>query len=1331
MSDNMVDTPSGDTNPSYKNGDNIHFDYSRTNDAVNNQNVANTTTSKKKKKNKKKNKSKSLNEPRHNILDGANNISATLNNPDDDYPTSRVIKQGPNGDVIVESIDPPSDDHESYEDHQHHHHNLPHSHSHNHNRNQDLPNPNNNYDPTVASDIKKKMDNLGKMFKEAMISDQMNGNSANSSQANPDLGNPAIEIWFHNTNPQENQDLKNFWYSLDKDSKTKLSKIDKEDLISILRVDPKQYVKNLPKEKEKNLHTFTSQNCTCLNCGRKRNMIVYEIEKLYDDHIDDIHTFINKLSDLNEIANLPNVLFNEHDSINSPQITAEHSVNNTITGAATNNTPDDPVNNNIASKGSEMAKSEMMKEFYDDKAARFTDSFKTIIRALDTDGSQEVSEERKEAAIEELREFKRLFEGNDFYFKMHKDAKLMEKVYNYVEPNGGQMASRSEMSDGLLGLLSDLFQNDGNSFIDMVETLLNSKGAKEEADNPTVKNQKYESEALQKFLQIEQDAKVFKNKIIKSQQLNDAKKMNIQDESHFDDAEAHHHHHHHHHHKDDSLDELDEEEFEEEFGSIYDGSDYDYYEDSEDGNDDQYDDEEEEDDEDDDDDDQVSSAESEISEEEKLQELRHLFLMQIVRIFRQRLKNSYKEKLSQDRTQKLIEELEAEENAKKEKELKKLKQKEKAKEKKRLQQLAKEEERKRKEDEIRAKEEERKRKEEALKLEQRRRKEEATRKKEEEKRKRIEEHQRRLELQRQKDEEEEAQRLIESERLKKEEALKALEAGKKAEEKKKANEHKKPEEAKKSDHKGKTKGEEKKRKDNSKQPMQEEEKEILLANGKFNGKLVSEKSNSHRLKPDKHPEDKKVSELEYELKNDEEDEVDALLREQEAARMMNEEENLSSNDVNPIMHDLYQSNNNDMIDSKSSTPQLENQWFGNSLAGNPITSSSPSISQHSLPHSSSFMPFNNRNTFQDPLSDPFNSTNPGPPQGNIPLHNPHAHSQPQQPQQSQHLILPQGLTQSPALGQQPSINQPPGLNQQTLGRQLSLNPTAPPGLPGPNLSSTILSNGSLTGLNGLGTSLGGGLGNSLNGGLNNGFNGVWNSSVVGPGGANTASTNNQHNATTTGNSNANNRSNSIWNNNSSGSIWNNNNSSNNGNVSNATTPNSKIQYVNVNVNENTIKNAAYQAFQMLQSSNQLEFGLAKGFALFQATNNLLPQINLNFNQFLSSLTNTSSISNYRFDFIYDDYGTVSFIKVTDNAAASSTSPLLMQAGLHTNQPQLPNQMPANSLASPLSNHLSSNNFQEAAQMHSPNLPQTQPVINQPMLNLNDNVFNNPSRSLWN
>lgn len=81
----------------FKNGDDVHFDYNST---TNDQTINSTNVQKKKKKKKSKNKHK-----------GSPNVEATLNDPDVEYPTSRVIKQAPNGDVIIESLDEPSDAH--------------------------------------------------------------------------------------------------------------------------------------------------------------------------------------------------------------------------------------------------------------------------------------------------------------------------------------------------------------------------------------------------------------------------------------------------------------------------------------------------------------------------------------------------------------------------------------------------------------------------------------------------------------------------------------------------------------------------------------------------------------------------------------------------------------------------------------------------------------------------------------------------------------------------------------------------------------------------------------------------------------------------------------------------------------------------------------------------------------------------------------------------------------------------------------------------------------------------------------------------------------------
>lgn len=124
--------------------------------------------------------------------------------------------------------------------------------------------------------------------------------------------------------------------------------------------------------------------------------------------------------------------------------------------------------------------------------------------------------------------------------------------------------------------------------------------------------------------------------------------------------------------------------------------------------------------------------------QERVEELRGLFMIQAVHMIRQNFRLLYEKKVSEDRTRQFIEELEAEENAKKERELKKLKQKEEQREKKRLQQLAKEDEKQKRLDAEREKAAVLKQQQEAVRAEQLRRKEETRLRKMQEKERKIE-----------------------------------------------------------------------------------------------------------------------------------------------------------------------------------------------------------------------------------------------------------------------------------------------------------------------------------------------------------------------------------------------------------------------------------------------------------------------------------------------------------------------------------------------------------------------------------------------------------------
>ncbi|SCU94113.1 LAFA_0F19944g1_1 [Lachancea sp. 'fantastica'] len=160
-----------------------------------------------------------------------------------------------------------------------------------------------------------------------------------------------------------------------------------------------------------------------------------------------------------------------------------------------------------------------------------------------------------------------------------------------------------------------------------------------------------------------------------------------------------------------------------------------------------------------------------IDEQERLEEGRRLIQIAITKLLQKKLVNSYHEKQAENNRLRLLQELEAEEVKKREKEEKKQRKREKEKEKKRAQQVAKEQEKKRKEDEeIRVKQEAEEREMQRREA-QRQRVEETKRKKDEEKRRKLEDQRRKEEeQQRQKKAKEEQKRKREEEKRLKEEA---------------------------------------------------------------------------------------------------------------------------------------------------------------------------------------------------------------------------------------------------------------------------------------------------------------------------------------------------------------------------------------------------------------------------------------------------------------------------------------------------------------------------------------------------------------------------------
>lgn len=1168
----------------FKNGDDVHFDYNST---TNDQTINSTNVQKKKKKKKSKNKHK-----------GSPNVEATLNDPDVEYPTSRVIKQAPNGDVIIESLDEPSDAH------------------------------------------------------------------TKSVTAN---------IW-DNATLEEQENLKAFWESLDEAQKIELVKIDKKSIMDIFKNESKTV--NTLNNHQNNSNTqggLTSTSggalngsstnvnipgapsnssngaCTCSYCGRKNNFIEDELENIYDNHFDDIIDFIHEVRDINDLNALPGLLFGgfhmleeehklqkrqqkykykqerdaHHDHHNhepghicsdtgssgdydgSTQQDQQHQYEHEIEHAFQEDEHEDECghkNDHSHSHSHSHTENHNHSHSYDPNHNHSHSHFQydqieelnnedelsqeaVLQKSLDDELNKELGDESNNnqlsIATKEQRVFHKLLDPKlfealenldfekmkdtpannhlahilekagslrDIIRDLHKADKVeLEKGMAFLQNMGKIFSSdmsnamnhdtlNDQISNGLSSFAEDLLKNDGNSFIDMMESLSESRTARED-----LLKEKFDKEPSAAWIdeddhtKSDTDISIPKPDLHQVQELeeelNDEYDEVDEDEEDEDDDEG----------EEEEEEELDDEEFEED---------------------------EEED---------ASDTESEISEEEKMQEIRRLFLIQVIKLFQERLKNAYKEKLSQDRTRTLIEELEAEENAKKEREMKKLRQKEKAKEKKRLQQLAKEEERRKKEEEQKAKEEELKQKQEALRAEQRRKKEEAKQKREEEKRKRIEElkrkeleHQKRLEAQRKKEEEtkklkDEKKKKIEEERKQKEEEKRQKELQKKLVEEERSKS------AKKQDHK----------------ETGSSEDISQLSRDLENARLGQNFNIPSPVVPD------------------------TLLAQPQEPRV-------KSPTKNHILDQLYLAKPRSLSNSTNSTPQINNVTPGYipDLSSNSMLPSVLSPSGHNI------LP-NNGNVNNQAVPSPWSS---------------------------------QAFN---ANTQAPPVYQP----------QLSSNAFSPFNS---SLSQNSLSSNANENLNT----------NPLN---TTGFNepfatAAQPSSVWNPG--------------------ATSRNNSIWSNSpnvaSNSTLW--------GNSVPAPPVGAAVGGNPNSLDSDLIQAAAYQAFQFLQNSNQLEFGVAPSLKLFQTAKTILSNQGLTLNQFLTSCRNTGSLSGYGFDFIYDDFGTVTHIK------ASSTN--------------IPQQPPHNNVNTQSINSLGLGNA--AVNDNESSLLNTLSDINN-----NPNSFSNGVRGLWN
>lgn len=1130
----------------FKNGNDIHFDYNNGDKTV--VNTPSSSSNKKKKKKKNKNKLKTV---------SRTDVQATINDPDVDYPTSRVIKQAPNGDVIVESLDD-----EPTDKHDHH------------------------------------------------------------------SSSPSANIW-DNSTIEEQENLKSFWESLDEPQKMELVKIDKKSIMEIFKKEAKSlnYFTN-----HHSSHNSSSANgshgnnqnanpnhCTCSYCGRKTNIIESELENIYDNHFDDIIDFIHEVRDINDLYALPGLLFGgfhmleeEHKLVKRQQrelhqLKQKHSIQRDQVEEELKRRLQNGNNHSHSHSHSHYhdcnhhhdEEDEEIDDYSDENDEHYHEHSHSHSHSQLHDTSDEIDEfldkiqeideeeediprensnehehvhdhvpntaELKQSLSEKQKNIRRILEPalfealkkfgiNDevsnsqgdlnkdeliqfqnqgdilkkaIYLKTHMhnlnsaDRLEVEGILNlitnmaklFVQNNKNSQVDK-ESFEGLTFFADEFMKTDGNAFIDMIESLTESRTKREDLlreMNDSSFIERLEAERQMKNLQI-------------SEQINEVSEE-PQPPVLEHNFQGHHHHDHEH------------QEFEDEDG--YDDEEYEEEEEEEDDN---------EEDEDELDEGELSDTESEISEEEKMQEIRRLFLIQVIKLFQERLKNSYKEKLSQDRTKSLIEELEAEENAKKERENKKLRQKEKAKEKKRLQQLAKEEEKRKKEEEQRLKEEEVKRKQEELRLEQKRKKEEAKLKREEEKRKRIEElkrkeleNQKRIELQRKKEEEakklkEERKKKLEEERKQKEEEKKQKELLKKQREEERRREKKLQEQ----------------------QELQQRQEQEAL-------KLLQEQEKARLAGLETHTE-------------------------AEALRLANDEQLRASPAKNHILDQLYQAKPRSMSSSAASTPIADPAYNLPDLTNNFIPSvNSPSLASQILPGA-----FNQVN-----LNPGINTFNQIPPQ--------------QQPQSQQQAPPPQWDNSQLLNGTLPGVLAP---TVQTVTPQQFNNGFSP------------FNNGLVDANNG----------NAF--GAANPAGATGNSSVWG--------------STTSS------RNNSIWGKSSSishaapsSSLWNNLPSTIGGSLPEevpAPAPAGGSTLLNgsseeIPVDSNLIQTGAYEAFLLLQNSNQLEFGVAPNLKLYQMTKTVISNPQLTIHQFLNSCRNYNN-NGYRFDFIYDDMGTITHIKVS-------------------------------------------------------------------------------------
>ncbi|CAK7892644.1 stress response protein Nst1p [[Candida] anglica] len=1196
---------------SFTNGKSVHFTY--TEPTAEDQYATGPQESSKSKKKKKKKKHSGTgsaavagvsgsSSPQIHIPSLQQLSHATLNRPEDDYPTSRVIKQGPNGDVIVESLD-------------------------------DSPLP-----PPPPPILQHHVDQHKSSYHDGRC------NPLGCSHGTPHP-NPA-NIW-DNSTLEEQENLKSFWESLDEQSKLELVKIDKDSIMEIFKNESRNAAANSNSTTNVtgNGHHQThhhhshgnshhghhhnqphshngNPNCSCPFCGRKSNIIEDELESIYDNHFDDIIDFIHEVRDINDLNALPGLLFGgfhmleeehklqrrqqrhglnqvpsyeepiidddeqrqTHELLHKQQQEEEHQDDYVEVGGEDEDEDEEGddevmvVEEEISNDPTKQNVHEQNIEVISKGDIKGVESHQTESKdgeAVNSISNDIPSEESLEKVLDP-KLFKAL-ESIDFekfaddISKSERSADLLEKVSSvrdiikqlnmaekveiekgiallksmgklFTEPKNNivpPVTPTDQLSRGLSNFADDLLKNDGRSFIEMMETLSESRSAREDL----LRNG-------HEPIWIDEDDKGQMRELVE-----DVVKVGTNGDKRPEDGAD----------LEEDEDEEDDDEYDDDDGDNED----DEYEDEDDGDGFEI-------EEDDGHQEGPSDTESEISEEEKMQEIRRLFLIQVIKLFQERLKNAYKEKLSQDRTRKLIEELEAEENAKKEREMKKLKQKEKAKEKKRLQQLAKEEAQRKKEEEEREREEELKRKQEMLKAEQKKRKEESRLKREEEKKKRIEEAKRK---------EAEQQKRVEIQRKKEEDARKLKE-----ERKKKAEDARLMKEN------------EKKQKEMLKK-QKDEEMKLEQMKAQLEAESILKEQ---------------AAVLEKEILQDEPISIDQPVQTPPAQSAPIEDVRSPPAATNHLLEQLYQAK-----------PRASSQVFGGIYDSNIPVMNSPAAS-----HVSNNALLNNTGLTNSGLNgfDHSMSSITAPTSGTSSSTNPSNDFQLFGSTNPMSSFLSSSIPSLDTLGSNTYANTP------NMSQQIN-NWNTPQ--PAPR-------NGSIWGSIGDSTAVASPLGSTSN--LNSG---LWNSSGLSP------STVHQV-PTVTSNTSVGPHSTlqtvptpAVGPPPQSQTPQSHHHHHQNHQAQQAPIP-TPLQTPGTRSEIDMIQAGAFQAFQYLQNNQQLEFGVAPSIKLFQTTKSFIGKPGLTLNQFLISCRNSTGM--YHFDYIYDDMGTVTHIKVITGGSGISTHP---------------------------------------------------------------------------